>query len=111
MKFWRLSSSISNNVVVALIAMTTINAQPPRVPAARLIAASRFDLPAQIDSSNPAVWSLVDGVQRLFVISSWGGVPARSSGAALASLRLEGPVGFSKHPGHGVWIASIVPDD
>jgi hypothetical protein len=104
-------SSISSSVVTVLIAVTSISAQPPRVPTARLIPASRLQLPGDVDSNNPAIWSLVDGVQRLFVISSWGGVPTRSSGPALASLRLEGPVGFSKHPGHGVWIESIVPDD
>ena len=97
--------------MMALIAVTAIGAQTPRVPRARLIPASRLQLPGDIDSNNPAIWSLVDGVHRLFVISSWGGVPTRSSGAALASLRLEGPVGFSNHPGHGVWIESIVPDD
>src|SRR5688572_10171497 len=104
-------SSILNSLVIALIAAGSISAQSPRVPKARLIPASRLQLPGDIDSNNPAIWSLVDGVRRLFVISSWGGVPTRSSGAALASLRLEGPVGFSKHPGHGVWIESIVPDD
>ena len=48
---------------------------------------------------------------RLFVISSWGGVPVRTSGAALESLRNDGPVLFTSHPGHGVWIESIIPAD
>src|SRR5688500_9831124 len=104
-------SSILNSLVIALIAAGSISAQSPRVPKARLIPASRLQLPGDIDSNNPAIWSLVDGVHRLFVISSWGGIPTRSSGTALASLRLEGPVGFSKHPGHGVWIESLVTDD
>ena len=104
-------SSISSSVLIALVAINALSAQSPRVPRARLIPASRLQLPGDIDSNNPAIWSLVDGAHRLFVISSWGGVPTRSSGAALASLRLEGPVGFSKHPGHGVWIESVVPDD
>jgi len=45
------------------------------------------------------------------VISSWGGVPVRASGAALESLRSEGPVSFASHPGHGVWVEAIIPAD
>jgi hypothetical protein len=102
-------STISSSVAVALIAAAAIDAQSPRTPTARLISASRFELPAEIDSSNPAVWSLVDGLQRLFVISSWGGVPVRSSGSALESLQNAGPVQFLSHPGHGVWFEAIIP--
>ena len=114
MKPWRPWSSISSSVVLALIAATTIGAQSPRVtslPSARLVSAPRFELPARIDSSNPAVWSLVDGVHQLFVISSWGGIPVRSVGNSLESLRNGGPVLFASHPGHGVWIEAIIPDD
>ena len=103
-------SSISSKVVVALIATVTLNAQPVRVPRARLIPATRITLPGEVDSSNPAIWSLVDGTRRLFVFSSWGGVPTRSSGTAVNALRLDGDVRFGRHPGHGVWIESIVPD-
>ena len=84
--------------------------QTPRVPTARLIAAPRIELPSPIDSSNPAVWSLVNGINRLFVISSWGGVPIRASGSQLETLRVEGPVAFASHPGHGVWMEAIIPD-
>jgi hypothetical protein len=111
MKCWRPSSSISSSVVLALIAVAAIGAQSPRVPTARLIAASRVELPAPIDSSNPAVWSLAEGVQRLFVISSWGGIPVRSSGTTLESLHNGGPVAFASHPGHGVWFEAIIPAD
>ena len=97
--------------LIVALAVATLTAQATRVPTARLVSASRFDLPARIDSSNPAVWSLVDGVQRLFVISSWGGVPVRASGAELESIQAEGPVSFASHPGHGVWIEAIIPSD
>jgi hypothetical protein len=106
MNCWRRWPITLSSLVVA---MATVSAQGPRTPTARLVSASRFDLPARIDSSNPAVWSLIDGVQRLFVISSWGGVPVRTSGATLDSLRNDGPVVFTSHPGHGVWIESIIP--
>lgn len=91
--------------------MAVLDAQAPRTPTARLVSASRFELPGEIDSNNPAVWSLVDGVQRLFVISSWGGTPVRFSGTSLTALQTHGPVDFSTHPGHGVWVEAIVPDD
>ena len=110
MKCSRLWSIILNNVL-ALCAVATLSAQAPSSPTARLVSASRFDLPARIDSSNPAVWTLIDGVQRLFVISSWGGVPVRTSGETLESLRSDGPVLFTSHPGHGVWIEAIIPAD
>ena len=100
----------TSTVAVALI-VATADAQSTRTPTARLVSAPRFDLPAEIDSSNPAVWAHVDGIARLFVISSWGGVPVRTSGTSLDSLRAEGPVGFASHPGHGVWMEAIVPDD
>ena len=111
MKCWRLSSSISSSVATALFAIATISAQAPRVPTARLVSAPRVVLPAEIDSSNPAVWSLVDGVPWLFVISSWGGVPVRSSGANLEGLQNHGPIAFASHPGHGVWFEAIIPAD
>jgi hypothetical protein len=109
MKCWSRSFTISSSVIAALIGIATVSAQSPRVPTARLINATRLELPAEIDSSNPAVWSLVDGARRLFVISSWGGVPVRSSGNALEALQNTGPVSFASHPGHGVWFEAIVP--
>jgi hypothetical protein len=110
MKRSRRSCNISSSAIVALIAATTISAQSPRAPRARLVPAPRVELPARIDSSNPAVWSLVDGVDQLLVISSWGGVPVRSVGHSLESLRNEGPVAFASHPGHGVWLEAVIPD-
>ncbi len=97
--------------LIALVAATSIGAQSPRVPNARLIPASRLALPGDVDSSNPAIWSLVGGARRLFVFSSWGGIPTRASGPSMKELTLDGPVAFGRHPGHGVWIESIVPDD
>lgn len=93
---------------LALIA--TADAQTPRIPTARLISAPEIRLPADIDSNNPGVWSMRGGIDRLFVISSWGGVPVRASGTTLERLRVDGPVSFTSHPGHGVWMEAIVPD-
>ena len=104
---WLLTSSSS--IAVALL-IAAADAQTTRTPTARLISAPEIVLPADIDSSNPAVWSLRGGLDRLLVISSWGGVPVRASGTTLERLRIDGPVAFTSHPGHGVWMEAIVPD-
>lgn len=96
---------------MAGLAVAALDAQAPRTPTARIVYGSRFNLPGDVDSNNPAAWALVDGVARLFVFSSWGGIPTRASGASLESLQDEGPVAFAMHPGHGVWVEAIVPDD
>jgi hypothetical protein len=99
-----------SSALLACAAIATSHAQALRTPTARLTSASRVELPGEVDSSNPAAWSLVNGVERLFVISSWGGVPTRASGASIAALHEDGPVAFVSHPGHGVWMEAIVPD-
>src|SRR5262245_17521700 len=111
MRFSSTWSSVSGSLAAAWLAIAVVDAQSARTPTARLVSASRLDLPAEIDSSNPAAWALVDGVARLFVISSWGGIPVRASGASLESLREDRPVAFASHPGHGVWMEAILPDD
>jgi len=98
-------------VAAALWLLLPLHAQSTRTPTARLVSATRFDLPGEVDSSNPMVWSLVDGVNRLFVLTSWGGVPVRSSGASLETLQYGAPVAFSSHPGDGVWMEAIIPDE
>ena len=103
-------SSTLSSLLAASLLIATAGAQSPGTPTARLVSGSRFNLPGDVDSSNPAVWSLVDGLQRLFVISSWGGIPVRASGPSLESLREDSPVAFASHPGHGVWVEAIVPD-
>ena len=108
MRFLRSWATISSSLALLL---APAHAQAPRVPTARLVSAPAITLPGEIDSSNPAVWALDNGIERLFVISSWGGVPVRSSGASIASLRREQPVGFHSHPGHGVWMEAIIPDE
>jgi hypothetical protein len=111
MTCWSSWSRVSSSVAAATLVMVTAEAQAPRTPVARLSSAPRLDLPADIDSSNPAVWALVDGVARLFVVSSWGGIPVRASGPSLEALSEDGPVAFISHPGHGVWMEAIIPDD
>ena len=54
---------------------------------------------------------MIDGRRELFVITSWGGTPVQSSGASVEQLHRGDPVAFTTHPGHGVWMESIVTDD
>lgn len=110
MKSWSSLRIILSSVAAALLVVTTAGAKVS-VPTARLTSASRVNLPGEIDSSNPAVWALDQGIQRLFVISSWGGVPVRSIGSSITSLQRDQPVAFASHPGHGVWMEAIIPDD
>ncbi len=93
-----------------LAAAATLGGQATRTPTARLVPASRTALPGDVDSSNPLLWDFVDGVPRLFVVTSWGGAPIRSSGLSLDRLQRGEPVTFTNHPGHGVWMESIVKD-
>jgi len=93
------------------LALEAFPAAVAGTPSARLESASRIQLPGDIDSSNPFVWDMVDGVRQLFVITSWGGVPVQSSGASVDQLHRGEPVAFTTHPGHGVWMESIVTDD
>jgi hypothetical protein len=81
------------------------------LPSVRLVSAPRLTLPGEVDSSNPLVWERVDGSPRLFVLSSWGGVPKLGSGPDIGRLQVVGPATFTVHPGHGVWFESILADD
>ena len=99
----RFPGAVAVLVSAILVASDAIVAQRPRTPSARLVAAPLIELPGEIDSSNPFLWDWVGGVQQLFVITSWGGVPVQSSGASVDQLQRGGPVAFTNHPGHGVW--------
>jgi len=94
-----------------LAAAVALGGQAPRTPTAHLVPASRIALPDDVDSSNPFLWDFVDGVPRLFVVTSWGGVPIQSSGSSLDHLQRGEPVTFTNYPGNGVWMESIVTDD
>jgi hypothetical protein len=81
------------------------------VPSARLVSAPRLTLPGKVDSNTPAVWSLVDGSWQLVAITSFAGIPGLSVGPRLESLSPPDPVAIINHPGHGVWMESIVEDE
>ena len=92
------------------LTLTWVEAQGPGTPSARLVSAPLIRLPGEIDSSNPFVWDRVDSQPRLFVVTSWGGIPIQSSGPSIDRLQRGEPVSFTSHPGNGVWMESIVSD-
>jgi hypothetical protein len=80
-------------------------------PSARLVAAPRLVVPGAVDSNVPLARAVVNGVPTLFGFASWGGIPAAMAGASLDTLQRTGEVTFSPHPGHGIWIESVIPDE
>jgi hypothetical protein len=83
-------------------------------PHAALIPASAravVTIPAEVDSNTPLVWDLVDGSWTLFAIASWGGQPVLLHGAQLDRLQDDGPITMARHPGNGIWMEGVVPDD
>jgi hypothetical protein len=53
----------------------------------------------------------MNGRWRLFALASFGGIPALLEGPSLDQMERVGAVTISPHPGHGVWIESVVPDE
>ena len=107
----RLARVVAGFSAALILGWQALSAQAPRTPSARLVPAPFIKFPGDVDSNSPLIWDLVDGAQQLFVITSWGGVPVRSSGPSVDQLEKGPPVAFATHPGHGVWMESILTDD
>jgi hypothetical protein len=56
-------------------------------------------------------WDLVDGAWTLFALASWGGVPSLLKGPQLDHLQRVEPITLLPHPGNGVWMEAVVPDE
>jgi hypothetical protein len=67
--------------------------------------------PGAVDSNTPILKDLVEGDLRVFAITSFGGTPSLSVGASLDRLPPASAVRFEPHPGHGVWMESVIPAD
>lgn len=80
-------------------------------PSATLVPAVPLALPGQADSNSPVVWDLVGGRRRLFVMTSVDGAPSLSTGPSLARLGAPAGVNFWSHPGHGIWMETIIVDE
>ena len=81
------------------------------IPRTSLTPASTVMLPGQVDSNSPAMWNLEDGERRLFVMTSFDGIPRIAAGTSLERLGPAAAVTLQPHPGHGVWMEAIVFDD
>jgi len=98
-------------------AQTPVPPSPPSAAApaafsATLVRAASVRFPGQADSNSPAVWELVDGVYRLFVLTSINGAPSLSAGTEMWSLNEPEPVAFVEHaPPGGTWMEAVVRAD
>ncbi|MGE3841772.1 MAG: hypothetical protein AB7I50_09305 [Vicinamibacterales bacterium] len=84
---------------------------PPSIPTARVVTASRVTMPGPVDSNTPLAWSLVEGQWQLTAVVSWGGIPGIAVGPQLEALPATEPVVIHNHPGHGIWIESVIEDE
>lgn len=85
-----------------------VAAAAPRVT---LTAAPALTLPGTVDSNSPVVWDLEDGQRKVFVLTSHSGESYVATGMALDRLSGPADVSMRPHPGHGVWMEAIVPDE
>ena len=68
-------------------------------------------MPGAVDSNIPMAWSLVEGRWELSALASWGGIPALLTGPSVDQMHSVGNVTIEPHPGDGIWIESVVPDE
>lgn len=91
-------------------AAAPVAAQAP-APSVTLVPAPAVTLPGAVDSNSPAVWDLEEGVRTLRVLTSFAGAPSVASGPQLSGLGTAAPVAFVTHPGYGLWMESVIPDE
>jgi hypothetical protein len=73
--------------------------------------ASSMSLPGAVDSNSPVIWDIDDGERKVFVMTSFDGVPRLASGPSLDRLSTAADVSINPHPGYGVWMEAVVSDD
>ena len=81
------------------------------LPRVELRPAPLLELPGQVDSNSPAVWSRVGGRSLLFVMTSFSGQPSRAWGRDLATLGRAREIPLDSWPDGGIWMEAIVPDE
>jgi hypothetical protein len=110
-RLWASRAGLRVLTALTLACCAVVMAQDERLPSARLVPAPRFVVPGAVDSNIPMVWDLVDGRPNLFAMASWGGIPALFAGSEMARLQPMPDVSVVPHPGWGIWIEAIIPDD
>jgi hypothetical protein len=101
-------------VGILIVGFNVVEVRPAdNTPRAALvpIPSRAIEIPAEVDCSTPMVWDLVDGSPTFFAIASWGGLPVLLHGPELERLQRDGPITMVRHPGHGIWMEAVVPDD
>ncbi len=88
-----------------------LRAQAGRSPSARLVSAPALAFPIAVDSNTPMAWDLVDGAWTLLAFASWGGAPSLLAGPRLDHLQRIESITLLPHPGSGVWMEAVVPDE
>ena len=102
--------------ILPLVALLLVTIAPHRAggqgtrPFALLVEAPPLDLPGEVDSNSPVVWSMLRGQRLVHITTSTAGQPSVASGARITRVVGASPVEFSSHPGHGVWMEAIVAD-
>ena len=81
------------------------------LPSVRLVRAPALVMPGAVDSNIPLAWDLAEGRWQLFALASWGGIPALLTGSSIDAMHRVGDVTIAPHPGHGIWIESVIPDE
>ncbi len=82
------SSRVTATFIVCAALLASPAAQDDEaIPSARLISAPRLVMPGAVDSNVPMTWEMDAGVQTLFALTSWGGVPALLEGPQLDRMR------------------------
>ena len=81
------------------------------VPRTTLTPASTVTLPGSVDSNSPVMWDIDEGERKMFVLTSYDGVPRVASGPALGTLSAAADITMTPHPGYGVWMEAVVFDE
>jgi hypothetical protein len=99
----------------AVGALSVIEAQQttpmPALPRALLTPAPTIVLPGLVDSNSPVMWDFEGGQRTMFVMTSSDGIPRIASGSSLERLGAAAEMSITPHPGHGVWMESVVFDE
>lgn len=101
--------SVCTAATLLVVAASPFAAAP--TPRATLTPASPLTLSGQVDSNSPMLWNLEDGQHRLFVMTSFDGIPRIAAGTSLDRLGPPVEITLLPHPGYGVWMEAVVFDD
>ncbi len=99
-------------LILCLAAWTTASSTAGQQvgPSAALTDAEDVEFVSATDSNSPAVWDRMGGRLTLFVLNSFAGQPAVSSGRHLFRLMQVGAISWVGEPVVGAWMEAILTD-